>query len=259
MKAGIIIPFRDTFNTGERFQELNVLRLAIDNNCRKHKQDYQIYVIWQNDDQLFNIGSLINVGVDISKNECDYFIKHDVDNIPVSDDNVYRNRKVTGNICGKINDDSFTDKDNHFGDVVFFKKADYFAINGISNYYWGWGFEVSATPSRLKSLDIPYGRGDSEFKTMVHETKHRFNGNPNFVNNVLLYHFFDIQVMEGYKQNKYEIDYIENMYDRVIVYKVDIGNPQYNVNEILTPEDLRAMGGIVDESVYNWVLETYKK
>jgi hypothetical protein len=256
MKAGIIIGFRDT--NGERTRELAELHDRIEHICTVNNQDYHIYVIVQDDDQLFNKASLMNIGVKLS--DCDYFIFHDVDNIPIGEDNVYRYREYTGNICGKINGIQYTDIDDHFGDVVLFKKEDFFAVNGWCNYFWGWGWELTAMPVKLQRKGIIYRRGDGEFKTMVHDTSHRFGGNPNHTNNVIIYRMAEDILdpsWDGYSTVSFEISNREDEKDMSMIY-VKLPPPQYDTTRTLTKEDIIRISGQFDEKTYQWILETYK-
>lgn len=259
MKAGIIIAFRDTAN-GERSRELAELRDKIMEICGEYNQDYHIYVIVQDDNQLFNKGSLMNIGVNLVQNECDYFIFHDVDNIPVGGGNVYRPREYTGNICGKINGIQYGDGDDHFGDVIFIKKEDFYAINGVSNYFWGWGFEITATPIKLTRKGIPFRRGDGEFKTLVHDTKHRWHGNPNIVNNVIVYWMIDLIMdpsFDGVSTVDYQISKTEDFGDMSMIY-VKLPPPQYDTTRTLTKEDILRITGQFDEKTYQCLVEQYK-
>jgi hypothetical protein len=256
MKAGIIIPFRDTYKTGERTEELQILCSRIREICELNEQEYEIYVIVQDDDQLFNKGILINAGAFLA--DCDYFILHDVDNIPIMDHNIYRYREFTGNIVWKRDDETFTDTDDHFGDVVFFKKEDFLRINGISNMYYGWGFEVSNTPRRLEKYGITYKRGDGIFTQMKHDTKGRFNGNPNFINNMLVYYMIEMHLMEGYHECNFTINN-QTETDHIITLKIGMPPPQYELCRNLTMQEIENLTGECDEKTYNWVIETYGK
>lgn len=258
MKAAIIIPFRDN-GDGERDAQLKILLNRISEINRINRQEYKVYVINQADNQLFNRASLINSGVGICKDECGYFILHDVDNIPITNGDVYRKRGHTGNVCGEIDGKKYTDIDDHFGDVVHFNKEDYFAINGMSNYYWGWGFECSATPLRLRNMGIEIRRGDGVFKQLRHETKYRFNGNPNFVNNVLIYNLVDINMMEGYNETAYELAGIDYLKENAYMYHVKLPKPQYDTTRNITPDEIREWTGKCDKKLYDWVIETYQK
>jgi len=134
MKPAIIVPFRDQYGN-VREEQFITLRQQIRNVCKEHNQDYFICKVIQDDNELFNKGTLMNVAADLCKDKCDYFIFNDVDNVPIGKDNAYRYREFSGNICGVIDGKRYGDKDDHLGDIVLFKKDDFFAVNGFSNYY----------------------------------------------------------------------------------------------------------------------------
>lgn len=255
--AGIIIPFRHQEKCN-RWDQLRINTVNISRLCNKHHRNYKIYVIIQDDDRLFNRGTLINAGVDIAKDECDYFIIHDVDNIVVDDSDAYRNREFSGNICGVIDGKKYSDKDNHFSDIVFFKKEDYFAINGISNWYWGWGWEISATPQRMKNKGIPYRRGDAVVKTIPHDTSQRHKGNPNLCNNFLIYSFLDTELMEGYNELEYSTNKVEVKDGNRVDYYVTFPNPPYKVPQTMTIEQIRSLGGNPPREVYDYIVKNYQ-
>jgi hypothetical protein len=143
---------------------------------------------------------------------------------------------------------------------VFFKKEDFFAINGISNYFWGWGFEITATPEKLKRMGIIYRRGDGEFRTLVHDTGNRWHGNPNMVNNVIVYWMIDLVMdpsFDGISTVSYEISKREDDKDLSMIY-VKLPPPQYDITRTLTKEDVLRITGQFDEKTYQWILETYK-
>jgi len=254
MIAGIIIALRDSFNNGERFKELEILKQRIDEICIFCKQDYNLYVIYQDDKQLFNKAYLMNIGVYIAKDKVDYFIFHDVDTIPITNKNIYCERLYTGVLVGKDGDQILTRKDDHFAGAIYFNKKDFFSINGFSNYFWGWGFESYCTVMRLNKMNIYWDRYDGEFYQMVHETKHRYNGNSNFVNNVIISRQVDLKLMDGYSDIQFEINRVEDD-----IYYVKIPEPQYDVTKILTKEDILNMVGEFNEQDYNWIIETYSK
>lgn len=258
MKAGIIIPIRDSFNTGERFQELDRLQMRIKEICDKNNQDYQISIIYQDDDQLFNKASLMNIGVNLVQNECDYFIFHDVDNIPVGYYNVYMPREYSGVLVRLWDGELIRDIDEHFAGALYFKKEDFFNINGFSNYYWGWGWETTTTPIRLRNKGIFWKRYDGEFIQMVHETKHRYLGNPNLINNVIVYRQLDLKLWEGYSDVKFSLTRSEFWGEKSTIYYVKLAPPQYDITRYITPDEIIKLVGECDEKEYQWILETYK-
>jgi len=255
MNGIIIIPFRDTFKTGERYTELDVLYKKI-----REVSDCDVCVIHQDDDQLFNKAILMNVGFDINQRSYDYFIFHDVDNIPIGR-NPYTERICSGILQGKLDEQILTDKDTHWAGAIYFAPEDFLAINGFSNYFWGWGWEFSATPTRLAKKNIIWKRFDGEFYQLNHETKHRYTGNPNWVNNVLIYRLVD-EILppewDGFKQLWYNLNGSDNKLG-FPTYHVSLCLPQYDTSRILTMDEIAKLSGSCDEKEYNWIVETYSK
>ena len=208
MIAGIIIPYRD------RLDNLKAMLPILVENLRESNINYKIYIINQNDDKLFNKGSLINIGVNIIFNECDYLILHDVDNVTFTKD-IYKYYNISSNLVfrnsyfkANENDDVYN---GYFGGVLIFKKEDFVKINGFSNNYWGWGCEDTDSKFRCFYNNIKMRREKGIWTDLYHKGK-RFNENPNYKKNCNLlakangnkYNFQN----DGYKQIKYEIDSI---------------------------------------------------
>jgi beta-1,4-galactosyltransferase 1 len=252
MKGIIIIPFRDTFKTGERFQELNTLIKAI-----RERSDIDVCVVHQDDDQLFNKAMLMNAGFDLTKS-FDYFIFHDVDNIPKGG-NPYGPRICSGILQGKLDGEILTDKDDHWAGAIYFTREDFIAINGFSNLYWGWGWEISAVAHRFGN--IKWKRFDGEFEQLRHETKHRYTGNPNWVNNALIYYMLD-NVLPSTWDGLSELEYCLNSADLNLgfpSYHIGLPAPKYDVSRNFTLQEIVALGGADDLDRYNWIVETYSK
>jgi hypothetical protein len=103
--------------------------------------NYQIFIIEQSDDKPFNRGKLLNVGYKYAcKNECDYFVFHDVDMLPEDVDYSYSDKPL--HLATHLQEHDYeTTFFDYFGGVTMFNKEDFNLINGFSNEYWGWGFE----------------------------------------------------------------------------------------------------------------------
>jgi hypothetical protein len=215
-------------------------------------------VIYQDDNQLFNKAYLMNIGFDIAKDKGDYFIFHDVDTVAIGDQNVYKPREYSGVLVGNDDGKILTNRDDHFAGATYFKKEDFLTINGFSNLFWGWGWEISATPMRLHKMGIHWERYEGVFTQLVHETSHRHRGNPNIVNNVIIYRQVDLKLMDGYCDITYSISKIEEA-EHYKMYYVKLPSPQYDINKILTIEEIKNMVGECDEQDYKWIIETYSK
>jgi hypothetical protein len=135
-KAAVIIPFRD------RAPHLEQLLPVLTGFLNKQQIKFEIIVVEQTAEKPFNRGKLKNVGAAFSASDCDYFIFHDVDLIPIEAD--YR---CPSSPLRVVKEFSCTWRINqvlagtNFGGVVSFLKQDFSQVNGYSNRYWGWGKE----------------------------------------------------------------------------------------------------------------------
>jgi len=219
MIAGIIIPYRN------RLINLKAMLPILVQNLRDSNINYKIYIINQNDDRLFNKGSLINIGVNIIFNDCDYLILHDVDNVTFTKD-IYKFNNISSNLVFRNSYFKANENDNvyngYFGGVLIFKKEDFVKINGFSNNYWGWGCEDTDSKFRCMYNKIKMTRSKGHFYDLHHKGL-RFNDNPNYKENCALlakaqgnkYNFQH----DGYKQIKYNIDSIININNDFITKK----------------------------------------
>jgi hypothetical protein len=135
-KLGIIVPIRDKNEELFKFAAHMQWFLA-------DKLDYTIYFIEQQSPDLFNYGSLCNVGYELLKDECDYFIFHDVNLIPITDNCDYTGDflnpiHMACNIAEIKNGKPYP---QYIGGVFKITKEDFEKINGFSNDYWDGGFE----------------------------------------------------------------------------------------------------------------------
>ncbi len=134
-KIAIIIPYRNREKHLEEFTKYF------------QKENFDVYVIEQMDDQKFNRGLLLNAGFHIAsqKKNYDYYIFHDVDSLP--DETLLKNYYYNGNkiihyaspyLGYKYNFGDF------FGGIVGMDKETFIKINGYPNNFYGWGGEDDA-------------------------------------------------------------------------------------------------------------------
>jgi hypothetical protein len=139
-KIGIIVPYRN------RRTHLNHFITSIKNHFKKSKLDYEIIIVEQSDNNPFNRGSLLNIGVIKAKElGCTYIALHDVDMLPTKDVDysiVDRPTHLATNfLSNHYKEQKRIIFDEYFGGVTMFLIEDYYHINGYSNKYWGWGYE----------------------------------------------------------------------------------------------------------------------
>eukprot|EP00928_Gymnodinium_smaydae_P039024 TRINITY_DN26763_c0_g1_i1.p1 TRINITY_DN26763_c0_g1~~TRINITY_DN26763_c0_g1_i1.p1 ORF type:complete len:965 (-),score=211.78 TRINITY_DN26763_c0_g1_i1:150-3044(-) len=153
--VALIIPFRDRGVHLERFRER--IQSHIEAWSSKVNHTWEVFVVEQFDNELFNRGYLFNVGFRLAQDHAkkvgrsfDCVVMHDIDIIPlpVADYGwcVYPNQ-----IAGEIEcwGWSVPYKDN-VGGVVSLSPQHWERINGFSNEYQGWGGEDDDLYLRLK-------------------------------------------------------------------------------------------------------------
>ena len=170
-KLGIIVPYRN------RYDHLELFKKAIIQYLNNTDINYEIIIIEQDNEKLFNRGMVLNIGFEMAKKlKCDYVIFHDVDMLPINVDYSYSDKPLhlATNFISSENVNRIV-FDEYFGGVTLFPVKDFEAINGFSNKYWGWGYEDSDLLLRCKKNGIPL---DSKFirQKYVCDKALKFNG-----------------------------------------------------------------------------------
>ncbi|CAM9766883.1 unnamed protein product [Chrysoparadoxa australica] len=162
LKLGIIVPFRDQHEEQKRAKHLKQFYPYMEAMlCRamaaKGGGSFHIYVIEQSqDDRKFNRGKLLNIGFDQARQDgCNSFIFHDVDLLPSEDLSSWYTTypRWPIHIARRWDRYSATNTD-YFGGIVSFNEADYLAINGYPNTFWGWGGEDDEMHKRTKEVGL---------------------------------------------------------------------------------------------------------
>jgi len=211
-KNYIIIPYRD------REEHLNKF-IPYYSNLLKN---IEIFVIEQDDNELFNRGILMNIGFDIASSikGDKYFTFHDVDMMYIGKniENIYSYPKTPTHIATACEqyDYKMPYKD-YFGGICLFNEKDFKTINGFSNSFKGWGAEDDNLLFRIKNKNIPINRiYDCKYNSLHH---HRIiNKDALAINRKLQYTIID----DGLNTLKYEINSIEKITDIATKYKVKI-------------------------------------
>lgn len=136
VSLAVIVPFRD------RFDELLEFVPHMTAFLNRQGISHRFYIVNQQDNYRFNRGLLINVGFLLARQQCQYFVMHDVDLLPLNDELSYGMPPPTGsfhisapNLHPKYHYDKFV------GGVLVMRKQHFLQVNGFSNNYWGWGLE----------------------------------------------------------------------------------------------------------------------
>lgn len=152
----IIVPYR---NREKHLKEL----LPV---LKEKAKNWNVVVVEQGDDEPFNRGKLLNIGVIEAKD--DYYVFHDVDMVP--ENNPY---KVTDNPVSMVQ--SATQfaggrpYDRYFGGVTGISRNHILQVNGFYNEFWGWGAEDDLLLDRIEEANIPWNIGDGKFKSLDHK------------------------------------------------------------------------------------------
>jgi hypothetical protein len=222
-KLSIIIPYRNRKNHLDEFVPYmnDYLKSNIQN-------EFNIIIVEQANNNLFNRGSLINIGFDLEKNNCTYISPHDVDLLP-EDGDYSLPTNPTHLAAYRSQKNYILEYDTFFGGVNLFLNDDFAKVNGFSNLYAGYGAEDDDLYLRCfmvlqKPIDRRYGRYRS--------LDHGYDYTPeNLKSNQIYYHTlrtnnnYNNYLMDGLNTIKYNlIDKKEIKQLNYIHYFVDFEN-----------------------------------
>lgn len=151
-KLGVIIPYRPD---EVREQQLEEVIPAVSSYLRNFGIAGSIVVVDQLDKSPFNRGKLCNIGADYFADKdkaVTHFCFHDVDLIPIKADYSLTDFpvRVSIKITGGERDGGLV----FFGGVTLVSKKVYYAANGHSNVFYGWGGEDDDLKHRFELLNI---------------------------------------------------------------------------------------------------------
>lgn len=194
-KLSIIVPFRDRYENLKEF--IPYMNEYLSSRCIS----FAIFIINQNNSNLFNKGALLNIGVHLLDGSFDYIVLQDIDQLPITGDYTYTNSQIhispylghlgyrlPSCVCPDENAQNCRcgafENDQLYGGAIKTTKDMYIQINGYSNKYEGWGGEDDDFAIRTKSFFGKLYRINGIYKSLPHGTNHRWNGNINYSNNV---------------------------------------------------------------------------
>ena len=138
-KLGVCVPYRN------RELHMHEFIPKIGKYLKARNIDFQIYIVHQVDDKLFNRGATKNIGAKHAfEDGCDYVVWHDIDMIPEEGGGADYSYPADAprHIATKIEQMGYELKyHEYFGGAVLFTKEQVEATNGYSNDYWDWGME----------------------------------------------------------------------------------------------------------------------
>ena len=149
----IIVPFRDSGDQDRGEQLAQFI---------EHYKNINILVVEQSEQDKFNRGMLLNIGVDYLTRELpnvNTFVVHDVDILLPEDivDRYYgEDGKDLVHLGRLIKDDKYTagKKDYFLGRVLRISKSKFKQMNGFPNTFYGWGGEDDALIHRIGSTEV---------------------------------------------------------------------------------------------------------
>ena len=159
-KLCLIVPFRD------RMEEVFKFVPHISKFLTKKHISHSTFVVNQADGLRFNRASLINVGFLHMMSargdpDCDYVGLHDVDLLPLNQDLSYEFplkgplHVAAPGLHPKYNYATFV------GAILLMTVTDFELIKGMSNKYWGWGWEDDELYHRLVDAGLKVQGGNS--------------------------------------------------------------------------------------------------
>jgi hypothetical protein len=208
----VVIPYRD------RKTALDQLIPALKNALSKQVSKYDIVVVEQNDNDLFNKGLLNNIAFLFNPN-FDYYCFHDVDLIPEIADYSYPETPVhMSTYCSQFN--YIQNPDATMGGVIVFRKEHFEAVNGYPIDYIGWGSEDRTLGNRVEKIGLKiYTHPFGKFYSVPHQTRllnevevkaHYVNGQKREDEQSGKTNMFD-NGLKNINLNEYQIDINQNL------------------------------------------------
>ena len=181
----VIVPYRDRSYHLTEF--IDYMSAFFKRNFPE--DDFSLWIIEQDDNELFNRGFLTNVGLSHIDNHTECVILHDVDVVPGYFTTVpYNNCTRPTQLSSEPQHHEFRAPYAEFSGAVFGMHLDHWkAINGMSNAFRGWGGEDDELYRRLmfkglldcdRSPPQPFRppKGKGVFLTISEDEKHHTRG-----------------------------------------------------------------------------------
>jgi hypothetical protein len=162
-KLSILVPYRN------RKEHLDTFIPYIENYLSTNiKNKFEIIVIEQANDELFNRGALLNIGFLLEKYNCTYISPHDVDLLPEDAD--YSLPNMPTHLAAYRSQKNYKlEYEEFFGGVNLFLNKHFEKVNGFSNYYAGYGAEDDDLRYRCVISDLLPERRNCRYQSLFHE------------------------------------------------------------------------------------------
>ncbi|XP_053611191.1 beta-1,4-N-acetylgalactosaminyltransferase bre-4-like isoform X2 [Plodia interpunctella] len=156
-KVAIIVPYRN------RKKHLAIFLNHMHPFLMKQQLEYGIFIIEQYGHKQFNRAKLMNVGYTESQKQkpgrWQCFVFHDIDLLPLDLRNIYSCPRQPRHMSASIDVLQFQlPYEEIFGGVSALTKEQFWAVNGFSNKYWGWGAEDDDMAYRIQTMGYHVAR-----------------------------------------------------------------------------------------------------
>jgi hypothetical protein len=126
---------------------------------------WTLHVVEQADTRPFNRGALLNAGFMLAADNADYVCMHDVDLLPIWADYAWPDVPARLALHGLGKQHRYF----YFGGATAVSVADFRALNGFSNGYWGWGYEDYDLRLRILASGLGIEARDGLYLALPHE------------------------------------------------------------------------------------------
>jgi hypothetical protein len=159
-KLSVIIPYRN------RIKALNLLIPKLKEYIPKQTKNFELVVVEQDDNKLFNKGVINNLGF-LLLPDSDYYCFHDVDYIPEIADYSYPDNPV--HVSTYNSQFGYAEhKDSFMGGVIIFRKEHFEGVNGYPINCVGWGSEDNMLAERVKRVGLNAQKFPGRFYCVPH-------------------------------------------------------------------------------------------
>jgi hypothetical protein len=140
-KLSVVVPYRD------RPEHLAEFAPALHEYLTNEGISFEITIVNQVDDLLFNRAKLLNVGFLETYQDSDYTAFHDVDMLPTKPNAGYHYTETGRQV--------HCPTEYSMGGISIVNNEVNWKLNGWANSYWGWGGEDRNYCHRFDNKDIP--------------------------------------------------------------------------------------------------------
>ncbi|XP_031358395.1 beta-1,4-galactosyltransferase 6-like isoform X2 [Photinus pyralis] len=148
--VAIIVPYRN--RTAQLQMFVNYMHYFL----QEQKVHYRLFIVEQSDRLPFNRAKMMNVGALVAmKMNYSCLILHDVDLLPLNLQNIYACSNKPRHMSSSI--DTFRYNLPYLelcGGVLSIQSSQFRKINGMSNFFYGWGGEDDDLFKRLQKYDL---------------------------------------------------------------------------------------------------------